>query len=83
QWRTSRLVLHLLRRTFTTLEEHARRHDFPCIGVVLELENERFGETLKTAWWPNTGFVFIGKSQRGLDLRVRYFRGAKLKPAKT
>ena len=81
-WRKTRLVLHLLNRTCDVLEDFARRHDFPCIGVVLELENTRFGEALKRAWWPNTGFVFIGKSQRGLDLRVKYFRGAKLKPAK-
>jgi hypothetical protein len=81
-WRKSRLVLHLLRRTCEILEAHARAHDFPCIGVVLEMENARFGEALQRAWWPNTGFVFIGKSQRGLDLRVKYFRGAKLKPAK-
>lgn len=81
-WRKSRLVLHLLRRTCEALEAHARTQDFPCIGVVLEMENARFGESLKRAWWPSTGFVFIGKSQRGLDLRVKYFRGAKLKPAK-
>lgn len=81
-WRKSRLVLHLLRRTCEVLEAYARSRDFPCIGVVLEMENERFGETLKRAWWPSTGFAFIGKSRRGLDLRVKYFRGAKLKPAK-
>lgn len=81
-WRKSRLVLHLLQRTCDVLEDFARQHNFPCIGVILELENARFGEALQRAWWPSTGFVFIGKSQRGLDLRVRYFRGAKLKPAK-
>ena len=83
-WRKSRLVLHLLRRTYDALEDFARQHNFPCVGVVLELENTRFGEVLQQAQWPATakGFVFIGKSQRGLDLRVRYFRGAKLKPAK-
>jgi len=47
--------------------------------VVLELENTRFGETLRTPVWPSTGFVYAGKSGRGLDLRLRYFRGAKLK----
>ncbi len=78
-WRKSRLVLSLLRRTSEVLEDYARAHDFPCIGIVLEMENARFGESLKRAWWPSTGFVFIGKSQRGLDLRVKYFRGAKLK----
>lgn len=81
-WRKSRLVLQLLRRTCETLEAFARTHNFPCIGVILEMENARFGEALQRAWWPSTGFVFIGKSQRGLDLRVRYFRGAKLKPVK-
>jgi hypothetical protein len=82
QWRKSRLVLHLLRRTCDVLENYARSHDFPCIGVILEMENARFGQALQRAWWPSTGFVFIGKSQRGLDLRVKYFRGAKLKPVK-
>jgi hypothetical protein len=81
-WRKSRLVMQLLRRTGEVLETYARAHDFPCIGVILEMENKRFGETLKRAWWPSTGYVFIGKSQRGLDLRVKYFRGAKLKPGK-
>lgn len=84
QWRKSRLVLHLLRRTYDTLDAFARQHNFPCVGVVLEMENARFGEVLQTAQWPRTalGFVFIGKSQRGLDLRVKYFRGAKLKSPK-
>jgi hypothetical protein len=81
-WRKSRLVLQLLRRTCDVLEKYARSHDFPCIGVILEMENARFGEAMQRAWWPNTGFVFIGKSQRGLDLRVKYFRGANLKPPK-
>ena len=79
QWRKTRLVFKLLIRAFDVLEEHARAHDFPCIGLVLELENNRFGETLRTPVWPSTGFVYAGKSGRGLELRVRYFRGAKLK----
>jgi len=80
-WRQTRLVLHLLNRAFAVLEGYARNHDYPCIGVVLELENERFGETLREPVWTNTGFIYIGKSGRGLDLRLRYFKGAKLKPA--
>ena len=79
QWRKTRLVFKLLIRAFEVLEEYARAHDFPCIGIVLELENNRFGETLRTPVWPSTGFVYAGKSGRGLELRVRYFRGAKLK----
>jgi len=76
-WRRSRLVLRMLKRAFAVLEEHAHQHGYPCIGVVLELENARFGETLRKPVW--IGFVYIGKSQRNLDLRLRYFRGATLK----
>jgi len=78
-WRNSRLVFKLLIHAFDVLEKFARDNAYPCIGVVLELENTRFGETLRTPVWPSTGFVYAGKSGRGLDLRLRYFRGAKLK----
>jgi hypothetical protein len=78
-WRKSRLVFTLLIRAFETLEAYAREHNYPCIGVILELENSRFGNTLRAAVWPSTGFIYIGKSQRNLDLRLRYFRGARLK----
>ena len=81
QWRSSRLVFRLLLRAFEVLEEYARQHDYPCIGMVLELENTRFGETLRAPVWPSTGFIYVGKSGRGLDLRLRYFRGARLKKA--
>lgn len=79
QWRKTRLVFTLLVRTFEVLQDYARSHDYPCIGVVLELENSRFGAALRAPVWPSTGFVYIGRSGRGLELRVRYFRGARLK----
>jgi len=78
-WRASRLVFKLLVRSFELLEAFARENNYPCIGVVLELENNRFGETLRSPMWPSTGFIYVGKSGRNLDLRLRYFRGAKLK----
>lgn len=78
-WRASKLVRPLLRHTQRVLEAYARERDFPCIGVLLELENEGFADTLRWAYWPGTGFSYIGKSPRGLDLRVAYFRGARLK----
>jgi hypothetical protein len=78
-WRSSRLVDKLLRRSCAALDAHARTRDFPAIGVLLELENTRFGEKLRTATWWNLRFSYIGKSPRGLDLRVHYFRGARLK----
>jgi hypothetical protein len=80
-WRGARLVFTLLIHAFDVLEEHARANGFPCIGVLLELENARFGKALRAPVWPGSGFVYAGRSGRGLDLRVRYFRGARLKDA--
>jgi hypothetical protein len=81
-WRKSRLVFKVLNRSSEILEAYAREHKFPCIGVLLELENARFGQTLQQPYWASTDFTYIGKSQRNLDLRVRYFRGARLKKPK-
>ena len=32
--------------------------------------------------WPHTGFIYVGRSGRGLESRIYFFKGAKLKPAK-
>ena len=80
QWRKTLLVGHLLKRTRNLLEQYARDNGYPCIGVILELESERFKRVGWNPVWTSLGdFVYIGKSQRNLDLRVSYFRGARLK----
>ncbi|MGH8213430.1 MAG: hypothetical protein ACREPP_09410 [Rhodanobacteraceae bacterium] len=79
KWRSSKLVRPLLRYTQNVLEGYARANGYPCIGVLLELENEGFADTLRWAHWPGIDFSYIGVSPRGLELRVWYFRGAKLK----
>lgn len=78
-WRSGRLVRPMLRRAQRVLEAYAHERDFPCIGVLLELENAGFAMAMQWAHWHTTGFSYIGKSPRGLDLRVCYFRGARLK----
>ena len=82
RWRKSRLILYIFKRAFELLEGHAKRNDYPCIGVLTELENTRFTEMGQIPVWPIINLVYIGKSQRGHDLRVSYFRGAKFKPEK-
>ncbi len=79
RYRSSLVVLRLLRQAVALLEDDARAHDWPCIGVLLELENERFGEKGRMPVWPGLDFVYIGKSPRGLECRVRWFRDARLK----
>ncbi|HET8899420.1 MAG TPA: hypothetical protein VFN09_11675 [Rhodanobacteraceae bacterium] len=79
KWRSTRLIGTLLARSCEHLREYARERDFPCIGVLLELENARFREKGRRAEWVRPRFAYIGKSPRGLDVRVHYFRGARLK----
>jgi len=80
RWRATRLAYALLQRSFARLEAEAATRDPACIGVLLELENPRFRDKGRAPVWRN-GYVYVGRSPRGLELRVRYFRGARLLPA--
>lgn len=82
KWRTTMLIEKLLKRAQVVLENYARERGFPCIGILLELENARFKERGRMPVWPHTGFVYVGKSGRGLESRVAFFKGAQLKDAK-
>lgn len=80
-WRGHALMRPLIHHTYVQLDAWSRAHGFPCIGLLLELENAGFKRTLQRAYWPMTpglGFSFIGRSAKGLDLRVCYFQGARL-----
>ncbi len=78
-WRTNVLPRSLLKHVQEVLEPYARANGFPGIGIVLELENARFGNTMRRAFWSDTKFSYIGTNAIGQDVRVRYFRGARLK----
>lgn len=80
-WRSSPLVMMLLKRSCALLEEFARDNDYPCIGILLELEGARFADKGRMPIWPHSNFVYIGKSPRGLETRVHFFKGARLKTA--
>ncbi|MBS0458289.1 MAG: hypothetical protein JSS44_13300 [Proteobacteria bacterium] len=81
QWRTSKLVREITNRSCATLEAAARERGFPCIGVLLELENEGFYRALRKPVWWNPRFYYAGVSERGLEMRAFYFAGARLKSA--
>jgi hypothetical protein len=78
-WRTSKLVRDLTNRSCDALEAFARERGFPCIGVLLELENQGFYRALRKPVWWNPRFYYVGKSDRGLEVRAYYFDGARLK----
>jgi len=78
-WRGTRVVFRLLKQALDVLESYARERDWPCIGVLLELENPAFGRKGRRPVWPDVDFVYVGKSARGLECRVHWFREARLK----
>lgn len=80
-WRTSKLVRDITNRSCDHLEAFARERNFPCIGVLLELENDGFYRALRKPVWWNPRFYYAGRSERGLEVRVYYFAGARLKSA--
>ena len=82
EWRSTALVKILLMRGMVVLEKYAVANAYPCIGIVLELENQGFAKFQHgLAEWraaEKRGFVYIGKSRDGYDLRINYFPGARL-----
>jgi hypothetical protein len=81
-WRTTIVFERLFMHAKIVLEDYAREHDFPCIGILLELEGARFKEKGRVPIWSRGDLIYIGRSGRGLETRVCYFKGAKLKPVK-
>jgi hypothetical protein len=78
-WRTTKLVRALLNRSCALLGEFAAANNYPCVGILLELENSRFGETLRRPVWSNPDFVYLGRAIGGRELRIHYFPDAALK----
>jgi hypothetical protein len=50
------------------------------LGVLLELENQQLVARYERAYEPAADSTFIGYSPRGLQLRVSYFKNARLLP---
>lgn len=78
-WRKSTLARSLVKLSEDVLYPYARELGFPCIGVLLELENERFRTGLRRAYWSDMRMTYIGQNSIGQDVRVWYFPGARLK----
>lgn len=67
QRRSTALVVTMLKRAWTILEDYAVAHDYGGIGVVLEPENDQFSRQLDLPVWPRP-------EQRGFVQRVRLYR---------
>lgn len=81
QYRIPGLTSKLLVETCGFLESiHDQDEKDKAIGVLTLVENERLKEKRNEAIWPASKMVYIGNSQDGHHLRVRYFKGARISP---
>lgn len=61
------------------LESHNAKREAPeSLGVLVELENAMLSSRYRLAHEPAADSTFIGYSPKGLQLRVSYFKDAKL-----
>ncbi len=75
-FRSGFIVRRLLFLAVQALEDYSRKHPGQSAGgVYLELENPSFARHLRQAVWPRPGleFVYVGRTARGLERRVRWF----------
>jgi hypothetical protein len=77
--RQALLATNLLKFTRDNLNEaFVKGVNTRFIGMLVEVENEYIKKYRNHGVWPNTGFVYIGKNNRGDHLRVYYFEGARI-----
>ncbi len=78
-WRKHGIAFSMLQRAQRCLADYARSHDFPCIGIALEIQSRELGEKGNQPFWPRTRFSYIGQNANGRRLFVHYFDDATLK----
>lgn len=78
EYRYPGLLTKLTVQTRDFLEEIHSTYDPYCIGIITEVQNTKLNEHRKEAVYPGSGFTFIGYSKRGFQIRIYYFKGAKI-----
>ena len=79
--RNQALSIPFVKESFAEIERQELAKDKPlCLGVILQLQNERLAAHYNEAYWWQSKFVFAGYSRDNMQLRVRYFEGIRLPP---
>lgn len=83
QYRGKNTSIPMMKASQQALLDYNLTLDKPkAIGILIEIENNLIASHYNEAFWPQTGFSFIGYSPRGFILRAYYFPGFVLmKPA--
>jgi hypothetical protein len=79
--RNQALSIPFVKESFDAIERQELAKDKPlCLGVILQLQNERLAAHYNEAYWWQSQFVFAGYSRDNQQIRVRYFEGVRLPP---
>jgi len=78
EYRYPGLLTKLTVMTRDFLEEVHLTYDPYCIGIITEVQNTKLNDHRKEAVYPGSGFTFIGYSKKGFQIRVYYFKCAKI-----
>ena len=77
--RRTSVALELAKRVTDVLdEEYVSGRSRECIGMVIVVENPDLARGWPLAVDPRLPHVFIGTNERGQQVRVHYFEGAKI-----
>jgi hypothetical protein len=81
QARNQELSIPFVNASFDEVERQELAKEKPtCLGVILQLQNERLAAHYNEAYWWQSKFVFAGYSRDNQQIRVRYFEGVRLPP---
>ena len=79
--RNQALSIPFVKASFDEIErQELAKEQLLCIGVILQLANERLAAHYNQAYWSQSKFVFAGYSRDNQQIRVRYFRDVRLPP---
>ncbi|MEQ8926242.1 MAG: hypothetical protein RLO81_10545 [Fulvivirga sp.] len=65
-------------KTLNFLEELHLNIETSAIGVITLIENKRILENKTTVFYPATNLMFAGYTNKGAQIRLKYFQGARI-----
>jgi len=78
EYRFPGLLTKITLETRNHLEKVYKQSHPECVGIITEIYNDKLSKNRREAVFTTSGFVFIGYSKNGYQIRVYYFKGAKI-----
>lgn len=72
------LMSKILVETRDFLESIHKKDPEPCVGLMTFVENPTINKGRREAVWPASKMVYMGETPDGKQIRVYYFKGARI-----